>query len=183
MKTVLITGVSAAGKSALARWLVEHGHQAVSLDGYLGLCDWVDDHGRGVPWPTDPDRSWLTRHRWVWRREVLDAVIAAAADSGAQVLFLCGRADNAAELADRFDAVIGLFVDSPTMTARLDEPSRSNPYGRMGDSRRFVLDNLDDDQRVLSGWVDAIIDARAPLPEVGEDVLSAAALELLRANG
>ncbi|GAA1380975.1 hypothetical protein [Catellatospora chokoriensis] len=182
MKTVLVTGVSATGKSALARWLAEHGHHAVSLDGHPGLCDWVDDQGHSVPWPTQPDLRWLSQHRWVWRPEVLDAVITAAAGSDARVLFLCGRADNAPELAERFHAIIGLFIDSSTMTARLDEPSRGNPFGRMGDSRRFVIDNLDGDQRLLADWVDAIVDAGRPLAQVAEDVLSAAALELLRAK-
>ena len=57
MKTVLVTGPSAAGKSSLAGHLREHGQHAVSLDGCPGLCDWVDEHGRPVPWPTAPTSS------------------------------------------------------------------------------------------------------------------------------
>jgi hypothetical protein len=80
------------------------------------------------------------------------------------------RADNAPELVEPFDAVVGLFIDSSTMATRLDEVSRGSPFGRMGDSRRFVLDNLDSDQRLLASWVDAIVDAGRPLAQVGEDV-------------
>ncbi|GIF98761.1 AAA family ATPase [Catellatospora citrea] len=180
MRNVLITGVSAAGKSTLARWLAEHGQRAVSLDGYPGLCDWVDEHGRGVTWPTDPDHEWMTRHRWVWRPQVLDGILADAANQAGGTLFACGRAVNAREMADRFDAVIGLFIDEQTMAARLGDPKRGNPFGRMGDSRQYLLDNLNADQRALAEWADAIIDARKPLEHVGEEVMAAAAIALLR---
>lgn len=182
MKTVLITGASAAGKSALASWLREHGHRAVSLDGCTGLCDWVDGQGHGVPWPRDPDLAWLATHRWIWRPDVLGEVIAEAAATDASVLFLCGRADNARELAHRLDAVVGLLVDRQTVTSRLDRPERGNPYGRMGDSRRLILDTLDSYQRELGEWADALVDARKSLEKVGEDVLAATSLIMMRTS-
>jgi hypothetical protein len=181
VKTILVTGASAAGKSSLAHWLRERGHQAVSLDGWPGLCDWVDEHGRSVPWPTEPDLAWPTRHRWIWRPDVLDSVIADATGRDVPALFLCGRADNARDLTDRFDAVIGLLVDPQTVTSRLDRPGRGNPYGRMGDTRQLILDTLNGYQQELGAWADSLIDGRKPLGEVGEDVLAAASLVLLRA--
>ncbi|MEV4415515.1 hypothetical protein [Catellatospora sp. NPDC049609] len=182
MMIVLVTGVSAAGKSAVSRHLAAHGQQAVSLDGHAGLCDWVDERDRSVPWPSDPDRAWLARHRWVWRADVLDRLIAgAAAGAGeAAVLFLCGRADNAYALRDRFDAVVLLAVDGEVAAQRLDAPERGNPFGRMGDSRAAILDNLDADQRELRGWADAVVDARRPLADVAEEILAATAMLALR---
>jgi hypothetical protein len=182
VKTILVTGASAVGKSSLAHWLRERGHQAVSLDGGPGLCDWVDEHDRSVPWPTDPDLAWLAQHRWIWRPDVLDGVIAdAIGRARPHTLFLCGRADNARDLTDRFDAVIGLLVDPQTVTSRLDRSGRGNPYGRMGDSCQLILDTLDGYQQELGAWADSLIDGRKPLGEVGEDVLAAASLVLLRA--
>lgn len=182
MMIVLVTGVSAAGKSTLARRLAAHGQPAVSLDGHPGLCDWVDEHGTPVPWPTDPDRSWLARHRWVWHADVLDRLIAAAvAEAGeAAALFLCGRADNAYELRDRFDAVVVLTIDRAVAARRLDAAERGNPFGRMGDSRAAILDGLDAYQRALTGWADAVVDGRPPVAEVADELLTAAAMLALR---
>lgn len=182
MMIVLVTGVSAAGKSTLARHLAAHGQPAVSLDGHPGLCDWVDAAGEPVPWPQDPDRAWLARHRWVWRPEVLDGLIATAtAEAGeAAALFLCGRADNAHALRDRFDAVVVLTVTREIAAQRLDDAERGNPFGRMGDSRAAILDGLDADQRALIGWADTVVDGTLALAEVADEVLTAAALLALR---
>ncbi len=182
MMIVLVTGVSAAGKSTLARHLAAHGQPAVSLDGHPGLCDWVDAAGEPVPWPQDPDRAWLARHRWVWHADVLDRLIFAssAAAGEAAALFLCGRADNAYELRDRFDAVVALTITHEVAAQRLDEGARGNPFGRMGDSRAAILDALDADQHALTGWADAVVDARPPLPEVADELLTAAAMLALR---
>jgi shikimate kinase len=180
MRIILITGASGSGKSTLAQYLRQAGHQAVSLDGYPGLCDWVDLKARPVPWPHNPSANWIEQHRWIWHADILDDLIAKLRESGAGVAFLTGRADNAHLLRDRFDAVILLRLDKQTMLQRLHSHERANPFGRMGDSRDHLESSFEATQHDLGTLADAVVDACRPVGLVADDVLAAAALAVLR---
>jgi hypothetical protein len=71
------------------------------------------------------------------------------------------------------DHVILLEIDEPTMLWLLDEPSRDNDFGRVGDTRRPAaalaagLPGADADLRGV-----AVVDATAPLESVIESILS-----------
>ena len=56
----LVTGVSGAGKSTVARRLAAWGHRAISLDADNRLCSWMDVHSYRVVRPELPDTHWLT---------------------------------------------------------------------------------------------------------------------------
>jgi hypothetical protein len=75
------------------------------------------------------------------------------------------------ELADRFTQVSLLETDEPTMLARLDT-RQENEWGRAGDSREYI-------HRLLPGYQDRLrafgaiaIDARQPLDQVVDAILS-----------
>ena len=166
MRTVWVTGVSGAGKSAVSRRLAARGHHAVSTDGATGLCRWVDVSGRPVPRPDHPDRDWLAVHRWVWDPATLDTLIDDRRHAGARVLFLCGSADNAPDLADRFDLTVLLHLDLHTMVRRLNDPARGNDFGRAGQSREYLHATFDQWQHHLARHAGLIIDATADLDTV-----------------
>jgi hypothetical protein len=65
-----------------------------------------------------------------------------------------------------------LEIDEPTMLARLDAPSRENDWGRIGDTR-------EQGRRWLPGYQDLMrasgairVDARQPLGQVVDAILS-----------
>ncbi|WP_129665150.1 AAA family ATPase [Phytoactinopolyspora endophytica] len=172
MFTVLITGVSGSGKSAISRWLAERGREAVSLDGYEGLCMWVDRRGRPVQRPENPTVTWLSAHEWVWNADVLDRLITSASSRQVGVLWLAGNAGNVEQLHGRFDLRILLRIDAATMLARLDNASRGNDFGRIGESRVHLVENFEDIQNHLRSFCDIEIDAAGDLDTVGHELLT-----------
>lgn len=169
MSAVLITGCAGAGKSAIAAVLARRGLACIDDDEDPFLARFVDSAGAVVAEePAEPDFAWLSRHSWEWDPARLDELIRAAAPA---TLYLCGGADNQLGLADRFTQVFLLEIDEPTMLARLDA-RQDNEWGRAGDSREYI-------RRLLPGYQDRLrafgaiaIDARQPLDQVVDAILS-----------
>lgn len=169
MGAVMITGMSGAGKSALARLLAARGARAVDADDDPLLAWWVDEDGVAVT-EAGTDAAWLARHRWEWNPDRLDAVIAAA---GAQTLFVCGSTANDMELWDRFARVYLLVVDEPTMLARLDDPRRDNDFGRSPDERALLREWLPGFHAACLARGAVPVDASLPLERVADAILAA----------
>ena len=169
MSAVLITGCAGAGKSAIAAALARRGLACIDDDEDPFLARFVDPSGAvAAEEPAEPDFAWLARHTWAWDPRRLDELIRAAAPA---TLYLCGGADNQLELADRFTQVFLLEIDEPTMLARLDT-RQDNEWGRAGDSREYI-------RRLLPGYQDRLrafgaipINARRPLNQVVDAILS-----------
>jgi adenylate kinase family enzyme len=177
-----VTGVSGAGKSTLARRMAEWGHRAVSTDADVQLCAWTDLDGRRVDRPAEPDAAWLSAHDWRWDPARLDSIITEAAREGADVLWLFGRAANALDVADRFDATFLLEIDQRTMIARMGNPARGNDFGRVGDSLSAAPASH---TPFVAGWRRhgaTIIDATGHLDAVAQELLLAAAAAALDLN-
>jgi broad-specificity NMP kinase len=175
----LVTGVSGAGKSTVARQLCAWGHHARSADADTALCGWYDGQGRRVTRPTHPDAAWLAGHLWRWDASRLDEIIVEAEQAGARSLWLCGQAANAVELAGRFDAVFLLDIDQQTMAARMQRPERGNDFGRVGDSLDAALAGY---LPFVAGWRRfgaRSVDATRDVATVAENLLLTAALAVL----
>jgi len=176
----LVTGVSGAGKSTIARQLHAWGHHALSADADPVPCGWYDTQRRRVTRPAHPDAAWLAAHQWWWDPGRLDEIIAEADQVGAASLWLCGQAGNALELAGRFDAVFLLEIDQRTMAARMQRAERGNDFGRVGDSLDAALAGY---LPFVAGWrrFGALsVDATREVAAVAEDLLMTAAMAVLR---
>jgi adenylate kinase family enzyme len=170
MSAVLITGCSAAGKSTIAAVLARRGLAAIDADNDQLLARDVDATGAVVEEaPAAPDFAWLSRHSWQWNPARLDELIRAAAPA---TLYVCGGAANELELADRFTQAFLLEIDEPTMLARLDAPDRDNDWGRLGDTREYLRRFLPGYQARLRAFGVIPIDARQPLDQVVDAILS-----------
>jgi adenylate kinase family enzyme len=169
MNAVLITGMSGAGKSTIAEVLARRGLALIDADADPWLAQSVDLDGNVVEDESVPDLAWLARHSWGWDPARLDELIRAA---GPATLYVCGGAENELELADRFTRVFLLEMDEPTMLARLDAPSRDNDWGRIGDTREYLRRRLPDIQGRLRAFGAISIDARQPLDQVVDAILS-----------
>jgi hypothetical protein len=169
MSAVLITGWSGAGKSAIAAELARRGLAAVDADSDPSLARYVDPDGTVVPSVAEPDLDWLARNSWQWDPARLDELIRAVAP---ETLYVCGNADNQLDLAGRFTHVVLLEIDKPTMLSRLDEPGRANDFGRTGDTRDVLRRWLPGYQRRVRDSGAICIDARQPLDQVTDAILT-----------
>ncbi len=169
MKAIQITGCSGAGKSTIAAVLAGRGLAAIDADDDPLLARSVDGAGRVVEEPEAPDFAWLSRHSWAWNAGRLDELIRAAAPA---TLYVCGGADNELELADRFTQVFLLEIDEPTMLARLDARRDYHDWGRIGDTREYLRHRLPQIQARLRASGAIPIDARQPLGQVVDAILS-----------
>ena len=171
MSAVQIAGCSGAGKTTIAAVLVRRGLLAIDADDDPFLARSVDAAGNVVEEqdePDAPDFAWLSRHSWAWDPARLDELIRAAAPA---TLYVCGGADNALEVADRFTQVFLLEIDEPTMLARVDA-RQNNDWGRIGDTREYLRRKLPELQDRLRASGAIVIDARQPVDRVVEAILT-----------
>jgi gluconate kinase len=171
MSAVQIAGCSGAGKSAVAAALSRRGLVAIDSDDDPFLARFVDPTGAVVAEaPAAPDLNWLARHSWAWDPVRLDELIRAAAP---ETLYVCGGADNQQEVAGRFAQVFLLEIDEPTMLARLDGRRGYHDWGHIGDTREYLRHKLPALQDRLRASGAIPIDARQPLRQVVDAILSA----------
>jgi adenylate kinase family enzyme len=168
MSAILITGCSGAGKTTIAEVLARRGLAAIDADDDPLLAREVDAAGNVVEDEAEPDLAWLSEHSWAWNPARLDELIRAA---GPVTLYVCGGAANELELADRFTQVFLLEVDEPTMLARIDARP-DNDWGRIGDTREHLRRLLPELQARLRAFGAIPIDARQPLDQVVDAILS-----------
>ena len=171
MSAVQIAGCSGAGKSTVAAVLACRGLASIDADDDPLLARFVDLAGAVVAEePAAPDLVWLARHSWAWDPARLDELIRAAAPA---TLYVCGGADNQHELAGRFTQVFLLEIDEPTMLARLDARRDYHDWGHIGDTREYLRRKLPALQERLRASGAIPIDARQPLGQVVDAILSA----------
>lgn len=171
MSAIQIAGCSGAGKTTIAAVLARRGLAVIDADDDPLLARSVDAAGNVVEEeeePAAPDFAWLSRHSWEWDPARLDELIQAA---GPATLYVCGGADNGQELADRFTHVFLLEIDEPTMLARIDA-RQNNDWGRIGDTREYLCRKLPELQDRLRASGAIPIDARQPLDQVVDAILS-----------
>jgi hypothetical protein len=170
MSAVQIAGCSGAGKSTIAAVLARRGLRAIDADDDPLLARFVGPAGVVVAdEPAAPDFAWLARHSWAWNPSRLDELIQRAAPA---TLYVCGGADNWEELTDRFTQVFLLEIDEPTMLARLDMRSDYHDWGRIGDTREYLRRKLPELQDRLRAFGAIPIDARQPVDEVADAIIS-----------
>jgi len=129
-KPVLLTGISATGKSTLIAELAARGYRAVDLDTDAYSCwgEVTDDTAAGTP--VEPDRD------WVWREDAVERLLADAT-GGPQ--FVSGCAANMGRFRDRFSQMILLSAPERVLLQRLEARTGSE-YGGGADQRRRVLE-------------------------------------------
>ncbi len=175
MGAVLVTGVPGSGKTSVAAALTRKGELSLNTDDDPGLCRWLDSSGNAVEYPGGPDAvDWLNSHRWQWRLDRLDQLIAQA---GPRTLFVCGNESTGEgrhqpDALRRFERIYLLDIDRTTMWSRLDAPGRDHGFGQQ-DSEREWLRSWHPRFRARTLAKGAVrIDARQPLDLVVDAVLA-----------
>ena len=147
MKRVLLTGMSATGKSSVVRELVARGYLAVDTDD--GWCEPLPD-GR---------QQW----REAAIRDLLDT-------EDTDILFVAGCEENQVGFHPRLDQIILLSAPIDTILERLATRT-SNPFGKSAEERQRVVDDTAAVEPLLRGVADHEVVTTAPLDEVVTTIL------------
>jgi hypothetical protein len=164
---VWVTGNSGVGKSTVCEFLKSLGEPAVDAD-WEGYSHWVDRaSGQVVTDPPYPvPAGWLERFGWRIGRAEVEALAARTHDKTA---FLCGSAENEADVLDLFDLVVCLVVDNETLRDRLLTRS-TNAFGRHPEELAAALATNDGAETAYRRLGATIIDGRRPPAEVADAI-------------
>jgi dephospho-CoA kinase len=147
VKRVLLTGMSATGKSAVVRELAALGYKAIDTDD--GWCQALADG------------------RQMWRE---DAIAALLATEDTDILFVAGCEENQVRFHPQFDHVILLSAPVEILLLRLAART-SNTFGKAPEERRRVLDDAAAIEPRLRKIADHEIVTTTPLHEVVTTIL------------
>jgi dephospho-CoA kinase len=158
MTRVLLTGMSAVGKSTVVHSLVARGYTAVDADDpdLSELVDVAETELTGVGAGQD----------WVWREDRIAEVLAWDVD----LLFLSGCAANQGRFYPQFDHIILLSAPAPVIVERLATRT-TNQFGKQPDEVARVLALLETIEPLLRASSDLEIDTSAPLDDVVDAIL------------
>ncbi|MGW6007993.1 AAA family ATPase [Streptomyces sp. NPDC055210] len=170
MALVWVTGNSGAGKSTVGGVLRARGYVALDADDD-GFSRWIDRaSGEVVVDPPDPvPEGWLDRYGWAIVRERVEVLVE---ESRSRVAFLCGSAENEADVRDLFDLTVCLVVDEDTLRHRLATRT-TNTFGRHPEELAAALKWNPLMQSIYESNGATVIDASRPLAEVVGRVLDA----------
>ena len=157
----------------MAAELTRRGYCAIDPDYDEELSYWVDQHGNKVDGhrvdePARPE-AWALSHRWVWRRQRLEEVLAAQREVP---VFICGIALNQAEVADLFDQVFLLRIDATTQESRLVEYDVANPPGRSETGRQQIREGRAIFEAQMLGLGAVAVDGSAPTTLIADQLLA-----------
>lgn len=147
MRRVLITGMSATGKSSVVEELVARGYDAVDAD--YGWCHHASDG------------------EWIWHEERVSGLLS---DEERDPLILAGCASNQRRFYAQFDAVILLSAPRDVIVERLGSRT-NNPFGSTPAELAQILDDLERVEPLLRASATHEIDTTVPLEAVVSRVL------------
>lgn len=170
MPLVWVTGNSGTGKSTVCELLQARGHVALDAD-EDGFSCWIDrDSGEIAADPPDPvPAGWLDRYGWAIVRERVEALVE---ESRSQVAFLCGSAENEADVHDLFDLIVCLVIDEDTLRHRLATRT-TNAFGQHPKELAAALKWNPRMRAIYERCGATIIDASQPVAEVVDLVIEA----------
>ena len=146
MPAILITGLSATGKSSALHELARLGHRVVDTD-EDGWCEWAQTgYGPG----------------WIWKEDRMTALLEGHTEG---VLYVSGCVSNQGRFYPQFSAVVLLSAPRELMLHRLITRT-TNPYGKSADERQLVLEQLESVEPLLRATATAEIVTGGPLAEV-----------------
>jgi len=167
-KSILITGITGSGKSAVCDELKKRGYKAYDIEIMEGLFNLVDNKtGKIVNGYDNKNLEWVKRHDWVCNRKKLQDLVRKNAKGTA---FYCGTAGNLDELLFLFGKIFLLKVSPKILHERLST-RKSNDYGRTSEVQDWIIEWKDwwENHMIENGAI--VIDANRDLQEVTTDIL------------
>jgi len=161
MRRILLTGMSATGKSTITASIAARGYKAVDLD-TDAWSHWVEVAVDAEPGtPVEPGRD------WVWRD---DRVVDLLAADDAGIVVISGCSPNQGRIYPMLDAVVLLSAPEAVVIERLATRA-GNDYGKGTGEAERVLDLMREVEPILRQGATHEIDTSKPLAEVLDAVL------------
>jgi shikimate kinase len=154
MKRVLITGMSATGKSTVIGELAARGYTAVDADSNE-WSEWVDVESNG---PEGPDAG----RDWIWREDRIQRLLSI---DDAEILFVSGCASNQGKFHAQFDHIVLLSAPTKVIIRRLATRT-NNPYGKQPDEVAQVLRYVQTIEPLLRRGASLEVDTSVPVAQV-----------------
>jgi shikimate kinase len=171
MALIFITGISTAGKSALAKELVSRGYEAYDTE-HNGISAWFDRQTgeRVAELGEMPERTaeWLNRHKWLISADWVSGIASKAKNKH---IFLCGGSANEPEIRKMCDKVIWLKTDEDTIRQRITN-DRDHDYGTKPHELASIIESNNRKEQEYIDFGALIVDARQPLGKVVDKILS-----------
>ena len=155
MRKVLVTGMSATGKSAALAELGRRGFRVVDTD-LPGWSEWIEDEA-------DPEGG-----GWFWREDRIAELLATEDE---RTLYVSGTVSNQGKFYDRFDAIVLLSAPAEVILDRIGSRT-TNEYGKRPDERGLILSHLAWVEPRLRATCTHEIDASRSLAEVVGELIA-----------
>ena len=157
MKTILITGMSATGKSTLINELCDLGYTAIDFDNDT-YSIWADAEST----PEFPDNEVIPGKDWIWHEErVLNLLNTTETD----LLFVSGCASNMSKFYPWFNSIILLTTTEKVMADRL-ATRKGIAYGQTPPEVARILRLKQTIEPLLVNAADLVIDSNASLQSI-----------------
>ena len=143
MVRILITGMSATGKSTVVQTLQSLGYKAIDMD----YDDWSEYRSDG---------------EWIWREERVNELLR---NDLSKILFIAGCAENQRKFYDRFDKIILLSAPNEILHQRL-QTRINNPFGKHPEEVNKILDDLKKIEPMLRKRATFEIQTTIPINEI-----------------
>ena len=160
--TVLVTGMSGAGKSTVLGELSARGYRVVDLDDDGWTVDVPTDDGTAAGTGTGTGTGTVQ----LWREDRVAALLASGADAPHVV---GGCATNQGVFYDRFVAVVLLSAPVEVLRDRLATRS-TNDFGKSPQELERILRDLAEVEPLLRATSTTEIDTTAPVSQVADTV-------------
>jgi dephospho-CoA kinase len=144
VRKVLVTGMSATGKSTALAALRRRGFDVVDTD-EPGWTEWSEEDGG-----------------YVWHEE---RIVELLAHDREVTLYVSGTVSNQGRFYPQFDAIVLLSAPAEVLLGRLAGRT-TNPYGKSAEERELILSHLAEIEPLLRATCTHEIDATKPLEEV-----------------
>jgi gluconate kinase len=171
MSLIFVTGISTSGKSTMAKELAARGYEAYDTE-HEGRSAWFDmqtgERVAGFNEMAERTIEWLHRHAW---NIDIDWVKQMAERAKDKTIFICGGADNRAQVRELCDKVIWLLTDQATIRSRVNNP-RDHDYGTKPHELEETIKWNTVNEAEFRNYGAIIIDARRPISQVVEDVIA-----------
>jgi broad-specificity NMP kinase len=170
-QSILITGVSGAGKSEVSRRLKALGYETHDMDSVEELCVMVDKvTGLPTPYDNSNDIEKMEKMRWLYKKDVLEKIIA---DQKDEIAFYCGIPSNWEEIVPLFTKVILLTAGGQSIRQRLIN-RMDNGYGKSVEVQDHILSGKEGVEKDLRAQGAIVVDADKNLDDVVTEVIKAA---------
>ena len=166
-KAILITGVSCAGKSTIAKRREEMGYTSYNIEVLPGLFSTIDKVTKRPFKHDNTDLEKIKNSEWICDKEKLQKIIV---NQVADIAFYCGTASNIMDLTDLFDAVFVLKASPETTRERLTTRT-THDFGKTTEVQDWVMSWKDWWEDEIQKKDVVMVNANRSLDEVVGDIL------------